>query len=482
MQTQEGARLGKANLSLTDAVAQSVGFIGPVFSAAFFIPTIAGASFTARGAGVATPVAIILAAIGMLGVGWIVSRFAKRVHGAGSLYDYVTDGFGRRAGFVAGWVYYGGMTALTLGIGLAFGGFLSLTLSGIHGIDIGWYWLAIAFWIVAFVMSYLGVQISTRAQLILALVSMVVVFGFSLWVIVQGGVGGNSIAPFNPGKSTAGGIFYGMLYAVIMFIGFETAANLAEETAEPKRSIPRAIFASVIAVTIFYVVVAYALLIAFGRDVSQLLDPANFPPLYVAASNPHLGGATFGEIVQWLVVFDIAAVLLGTATGTSRGIFALARDGRLPKVLAHVQPTRKTPDVASAVLAIGSIAMILIVHWTNGLVLITKTDPGEWFGVFQFGATFGGLCLTLVYLAVSVSGFLGQPGEGRARLAIAGVVGSVVSIAAVYGVVKDAPPVWDLDRIWWFGVIWVGIGVVLMLIFSVRGAFARDTAGQLQTD
>ena len=61
-------------------------------------------------------------------------------------------------------------------------------------------------------------------------------------------------------------------------------------------------------------------------------------------------------------------------------------------------------------------------------------------------------------------------------------VGAVVSIAAVYGVVKDAPPVWDLDRIWWFGAIWVGIGIVIMLVLSARGAFSHDTAGQLQTD
>ena len=60
----------------------------------------------------------------MSGVAWIISRFAKRIHAAGSLYDYVTDGFGRRAASSRAWTYYGGMTALTLAIGPAFGGFL----------------------------------------------------------------------------------------------------------------------------------------------------------------------------------------------------------------------------------------------------------------------------------------------------------------------------------------------------------------------
>ncbi len=323
METTEPAKLGRGNLRLADVVAQAVGFMGPVFSVTFFLTAIGGASLTGKGAGINIPISLILAAIGMLGVAWIISRFAKRIHAAGSLYDYVTAAFGRRAGFVAGWTYYGGMTALTLAIGLAFGGFLSLTLSINHDIDIDWYWLAIAFWIVAGAIMVLGVQISTRLQLILALVSMIVILAFAIYVILKGGADGLSGAPFNPGNSTFTGIFYGMLYAVIMFIGFETAANLAEETAEPKRSIPIAVFASVIVVGIFYVIVSYGLLAAFGFDIAAFLDLANFPPLYAASANPEFGGDNFAELVQWMVVLDIAAVGLGTATGTSRGYFAL---------------------------------------------------------------------------------------------------------------------------------------------------------------
>ena len=477
-----GADLGKGNLRLADVIAQAVGFIGPTFAAAFFIPTIAGASFTGKGAGIATPISILLAAVGMIGVGWIVSRFAKRIHAAGSLYDYVTEAFGKQAGFVAGWIYYGGMLTLTLGIGLAFGGFLSFTLSSNGHGDIGWYWLAIGFWIVAFVMSVLGVQISTRAQLALALVSMVVVFGFSVYVIAKGGTHGNSIEAFNPGSSTATGIFYGILYAVIMFIGFETAANLAEETADPGRNVPRAVLYSVGVSTVFYVVVAYATLAAFGFDLGEMLKPENFPPIYAAAANPELGSATFGELVQWLVVIDIAAVALGTATGTSRGIFALARDGRLPRVLAYVHPKYKTPAAASAFLAVLSIVWVLVVHARDGLVVTTPGDLGEWFGAFQWGATIGGFLLVIVYLAVSLTGFIGQPGASRAGLALAGVVGALTSLLALYGVVKDVPPIWWIDKVWWMSAIWIAIGVVLMVIYRGRGGFAAATAGELQTE
>ena len=65
--------------------------------------------------------------------------------------------------------------------------------------------------------------------------------------------------------------------------------------------------------------------LGFGLDVNAWLEA--FPPLYALSSDPNYGGTAFGELVQWLVVIDIAAVGLGTATGSSRGLFALARDG-----------------------------------------------------------------------------------------------------------------------------------------------------------
>jgi amino acid transporter len=468
MAQQESRRLGKGNLSLPDVVAQSVGYMGPVFSGTFFIPTIIGLSVTAKGAGIASPFAIVLTAIGMLALAWIISRFAKRIHSPGALYDYVGEGFGKPAGLFAGWIYYGGAIMLTLAIGLAFGGFVSLTLLGVHDVHINWIWFTLAFWIVAWAISWLGVQISTRAQLVLALVSVAVVFGWALYVILKGGSSGFSLRPFNPGESSFTGITYGIVYAGLIFIGFESSANLAEETAEPKRNIPRAIFYSVLAASIFYVIVAWALILAFGLNVGELLK--NFPPLYVATANPDFGGSTFGDIVQWLVVIDIAAVGLGTATGTARGVFALARDKHLPRQFAAVHHRFKTPHVAATVLAVAAIVMALIVRFSSGLAPGAPTDPpGHWFPFFQFGATIGAFLFFCVYLLIALTGFKGQPGENRTGLAIAGVLAGATAVAALYGVVHKAPPLYWFDKIWWLALIWVVIGIGVVALAKSRG-------------
>src|SRR5213080_793650 len=84
MEVREGSgyeRLGAAKLSLWDCIAQSVGFIGPVFSTAFVFPLLMGVlSASGKGAAVAAPLAVLIAAVGVGALGWFVAEYAKRIH------------------------------------------------------------------------------------------------------------------------------------------------------------------------------------------------------------------------------------------------------------------------------------------------------------------------------------------------------------------------------------------------------------------
>ena len=155
-------------------------------------------------------------------------------------------------GFYAGWVYYWGTMVLTAAIPLIIGGITYGLLPRRPRVGEDASLLGdrdLIYCAALFCLLYFGVHISTRAQLILVIVSVTVVLGFFLYIIFKGGAGGNSnsIKPFLPSSSEGGwtGIFYGVLYGILIFTGFETAANLAEETAEPKKSIPRAIFLAI---------------------------------------------------------------------------------------------------------------------------------------------------------------------------------------------------------------------------------------------
>jgi amino acid transporter len=465
-------RLGAKTLSLVDVVAQSVGFMGPVFSAAFLIPLIAGLNATGNGAGLATPFAVILAAVGTFAMGWIVAEYAKRIHAAGSLYDYVTNGLGERVGAIAGWLYYGATTVLASAIAVLIGGLVHDTLAGEFGFTLVPYWV----WNLAFVglvayVMWAGVQISTRVQLALSLISAAVVLLFFVDVILNAPA--QDLSVFTPAASEQGwgGILFGVLYGVLIFVGFETAANLAEETAEPKRSIPRAILTSVIIVSVFYLIAAYAQVAGFGFDLTTLLGEAAAAPLFALGSPAEVGGygsSTILRLLELVVVLDIAAVGVGAATASSRGVFALARDRRIPAFFARVSPTHGGPT--------GAIAFVS--GWSLFVVLWEYVGPGVapldgYFPMFAWLSTFGGFSLTAVYFLLCLGALRGLRDIGG-KAVIASIVGMLVAGGAVFGgIYKQTHP---FDKIWMTAAVWAVLGVVVTSVLRGRRRAAEVLA------
>ena len=234
-------RLGGKRLGLPDVIAQSVGFMGPVFSAAFVIPLVVGViSASGKGGGTATPLSVLIAGVGVFALGWLIARYARKIHSAGSLYDYVSRGLGERMGVAAGWLYYMGVIMLTMALYLLAGGYIQSTLASEFSVNPmpPWAWTLILMALL-FAVLYFGVRISTRAQLMLAGVSLLVVLGFFIMVIVKLGHA-NSVLPFKPSSSADGysGIFFGVLYGVLMFTGFETAAIWEKRRPSPSVTCP----------------------------------------------------------------------------------------------------------------------------------------------------------------------------------------------------------------------------------------------------
>ena len=225
---------GKHKLTLIDTIAQSVGLMGPVFSIAFLVPLVVGiTAATGTGAGNAASLAVLIAAVGVVGLGWIIAEYTRKIQAAGSLYDYVTDGLGGRVGSAAGWLYYAGMIALGAGILPMIGGTIHDTIqSEFNRAPFGYFvWDVLLFLLVGTII-YLGVALSTRVQLTLALISVTVVLVFSVYVIIKSGGIHHIGEGFSVSSSPSHwkGIFFGVLYGVLLFTGFETSANLAEET------------------------------------------------------------------------------------------------------------------------------------------------------------------------------------------------------------------------------------------------------------
>ncbi len=464
-------RLGASHkLGLLDVVAQSVGFLGPVFSVAVVVPLLVGVvSASGYGAGGAAPLAVVIAAIGVLGLGWIVAQFTKRIHAAGSLYDYVAEGLGDRVGAVAGWVYYSGILALGAGIAVLEGGQLhDLIQQEFNATPLPvWAWNLLLLVLVA-VILHTGVRVSTRAQLVLALVSLAVMTVFFVFVIAKVG-SGNSLKAFDPASSPThwGGVLFGVLYGVLLFTGFESAANLAEEAHQPARTVPRAVIAAVLVAAVFYLIGSYAQVAGFHFNLGEIAKNAGAPAFILAG--PHAtggyGGVALRRLVELVVLLDMTAVYIGCSVAGSRGIFAMARDRRLPKPLAATSASRGTPLGGNIVVVVAYLVLVLLTQFWTGL-LATPNTP-HYAAMFSFLSTFGPFCLALIYLMVSVAAVPGLAGHAaRWKILLAATVGVLVTAGAVFGSVYKvpAPTIYAPYAV----IVWAVVGLAVTWVWKGR--------------
>lgn len=464
-------------LKLPDAVAQSIGFMGPVFSIAFLVPLLVGVNAAARGAGGAAPLAVIVAAIGLLALGWIVSEYAKRIHAAGSLYDYVTDGLGTRVGAAAGWLYYSGIIVLGGSILVLIAGYIHDTLAAefsITPLPVG-AWMAVLVILISAIL-YAGVQLSTRAQLVLAMVSLTLLAVFFIVVIVRVG-SGNSVKAFQPSSSPTGtsGVLFGVLYGVLLYVGFETAANLAEETEHPKRDIPRAVIFAVIAATVFYLLGSYAQVAGFHFDLGKIAKVAGAPLFALAgpSSQGGYGSVAVRRVIELLVLFDMLAVLIGISVSGPRGLFAMARDRRLPAFLAKVSRHRGTPVGANVFLVAFYVVFVVLTLAWSGLFALPQTP--HYSAMFSWGSTFGSFALTLIYLLMAVGAIRGLASHPRRwAVMLAVILGSLVAVGAMFGAIYKvaSPTVWAP----YAAIGWFVVGLVVAMVVHGRAQASHVVA------
>jgi amino acid transporter len=468
----KNGRLGAKVLSLPDVVAQSVGFTGPVFSSAFVIPLVVGViSATGKGGGIASPLSVLIAAVGVFAIGGIVSSYAKEVRTAGSLYDYVTRGLGERIGMAAGWLYYAGVAVLLAGLLLLIGGYLQSTIASEFGVNPlpAWSWTLIVIALITAVL-YFGVRISTRVQLVLALVSLVVLIVFFFVVIVKLG-SANSFKPFRPSSSADGwgGIFFGVLYGVLLFVGFETAANLAEETPKPHRHIPAAVMTTAGIAAAFLTLAAYVEVAGFHYSLRTIAAAASAPlfALGAAKSAGGYGGTWIDRLLELVVLFDMLAVAVGCAVSGSRGIFAMAHDRGVPG-LAVVSKRRNSPVGATIFLTVVCVAGLLAnVFWRS---LFALPNTPHYFALFAWASTFGGFALVVVYLMMSLGSLRSFAGSRhRTRIILSAALGILTTASAIFGAFYKVTRPTVLAP-------WIALGVLAIAFASTWGPRGRRCA------
>lgn len=362
-------------LTTLDVLAQSFAYIGPVTGATFVTSLVAGS------AGAATPLALLVAGLICVTIGYVLAQFAQRIHHAGCIYEYVNASFGPQPGAMAGWMYFTALALFCPAILFGLSAWTADFLRAQAGVSLPWYGITILLCVPLYLLTLFDVRIATRTQLAITFLSVAVVAVVLAAILLRGGHAGHTLSPFSPASSPRGwaGLSFGLIYALTFFAGFESSATLAEETADPKRSLPVAIIGSVTLCAAFYVMVTYAYAIGFGvaRAGEWGADPAALLTLAAQYVGPWLA-----PVVFLAAIVDAFAVALGCLTAASRVGYALGRDRLLPGVLGRVHLRHRTPYVATAGLLAATLLIglpftgvkdgaMLAFAYVNGIASIT---------------------------------------------------------------------------------------------------------------
>ena len=134
------------------------------------------------------------------------------------------------------------------------------------------------------------------------------------------------------------------MFAFASFIGFESAALYGEEAEDPKHSVPRATITAVLLIGVFYCLTSWVIVGAGGVAQAAALPADDVGDLVFNQAEAYLG-ETFLSIMAVFFVTSVLASLLAIHNAASRYMFALGREGLLPRKLGQFHPRRYAPSL-----------------------------------------------------------------------------------------------------------------------------------------
>jgi amino acid transporter len=425
-------------------------------------------------AGLASPLTIILAGIAILFLGNTLSEFCKVLPSTGGFISFIGKTFGGRTAVTTALLTGAGYIAAMASVVAIVGGFFQIILKNynVSGLEnVPWIIWTLVFLAFAVVMMIRGISISTRIAGIFFAFEMVVLVVVSVVALIKFH-SSITFRPFEPKNIHNGfsGLAAGFPLAVYLFIGWENSAALAEETDNPRKNIPKAVFTSTAIMLVSYVLFAFATVVGFKNNVANLSSAA-LPP-FVAVAKGVLGAALFFALLAGMTS-TLGALIAGT-NSQARLIFNAGREGLLPKFIGKVHDTRRTPINALFVflgLALAIIGVWGLLHITGSAANSASMSAENFF--FE-SSTFGTILVLIVYALSN----LALPFYYRRfhpdlyntfRHAVLPIIGFLLIGVPLYYLARPSPPVPPYN---WYP--WVAGGFIIVAFIYASVLVSRD--------
>lgn len=369
------------------------------------------------------------------------TAMSKSVKSSGAFYAYVSRGIGKPVGIGVALVTLYAYLFLTICFYAYFGFYAEFTAEELFGITLPWWAWSLAALAAVALLGYRQIDLGAKVLAVLLTAEIAVLLVFSIVVILGGGRGEWSLAPFTP-ENVFLGTASGMLFVTAFgaFLGFESTAIYAEEAKRPGRTIPLATFIAIAFLALFYAGTFWVLTIAFGVDgIIELALGDGFETMVITGV-----GAIVGPWAAWvmklLIVTSFLACLIAFHNASSRYTFNLGRDRLIPKVFGRTHPTTRAPHIAS--FAISAVCFVAI-----ALAALLGTDPFLGLGLWTYATGVQGLVFAQAAAAVAVVMFFAKDRQGHSvwRVVVAPVVGALGLIASFALIIANFPFVTGLE-------------------------------------
>jgi amino acid transporter len=372
------AQLKHGALNKIETLGQSIANIAPTMTPALNITVVAGL------AGIGSWVSYLLATIGLIFVGASISSLAKRHPEAGSFFVYIGRSFGPVPGALAGWAMVLAYITTAVAVLMAEPLFVNNVL-GVFHVTLGFgAQVVISIVVLGLVVlaAYRDITFSSRMGLVLECVSVGIIVVITGLVVGKHGTVVDT-TQLSISKIPFAGVMSAMAFAVFSWVGFESSATLAKESADPVKNIPYAVVGSAAIVGIFFTVLAYFMVMAMGDDGAAISGSASpFADMTNKAGLPWAAG-----IVYFAAIISAFACALACLNASSRMLYSMGRYQFLHGSMGLVHKVHKTPHMAvyaSGVITLLCILVLLPEGFLNGFGL-TGTIATYGFVVVYFG-------------------------------------------------------------------------------------------------
>ncbi|CAN5669435.1 amino acid permease [soil metagenome] len=359
--TGDGGASLRRNLSAFDL---TVFGVGVVIGTGIFVLTGVQAH---KNAGPAIVISFVLAAIACTFAALCYAEFAASVPVAGSAYTFSYATLGELVAWIIGWDL-----ALELALGAAvvsrgWSGYFQTLLNlpgSVAGASAHVDVVAVLIVLAVTVLLVLGTKLSGRVTGVFVVIKVAVV----LFVIIAGlfyikasnyspflphsqpadkGAGGSepliqAVSGIAPGHFGLWGVIAAASLVFFAFIGFDIVATSAEETKNPQRDLPRGIIGTLVICTVLYMAVSFVIV-----GMVKYTDPRLATAAPLAEAFKAVGANWAARLISLGGILGITTVIIVLMMGQARVLFAMSRDGLLPKPLSAIHPRFGTPWITT---------------------------------------------------------------------------------------------------------------------------------------